>query len=74
MTDCGWKLVPIKMTAAMLAASKNAMKDYIDRQPPESKRELGRRHGVHVDVKHQIRWAAAIAAAPHADGEKEDRQ
>tara|TARA_B110000503_G_C7023740_1_gene360922 strand:+ start:124 stop:291 length:168 start_codon:yes stop_codon:yes gene_type:complete len=55
------------MTLAMRAASKNAMKEFIDKQPPEFRAKLGRRHEVSVDLKHQLRWEAAVAAAPHKD-------
>ena len=67
MPPDGWKLVPIKMTLAMRAASKNAMKEFIDKQPPEFRATLGRRHGVSIDIKHKIRWEAAVAAAPHKE-------
>ena len=69
----GWKLVPEHMTLAMLAASKNAMRDYINRLPPGERRKAGRRHGIQEDVKHQIRWAAAIAAAPNNSSRTQEK-
>ena len=60
----GYAVVPIEMTAAMLAASKNAIKEYIDRAPPDHRKKLGKRHGISDEMKHQLRWAAAIKAAP----------
>lgn len=64
LSDAGYAVVPVKLTAAMLAASKGAMKDYIGRQPPELRPKLGRRHGVDDATKYQIRWEAAVKASP----------
>lgn len=60
----GYAIVPRSMTAAMLAASRAAMRDYINRAPPDMRRKLGKRNGVATDVKHQIRFTAAVDAAP----------
>jgi hypothetical protein len=62
----GWKLVPVKMTLAMRAASKRALKDYLDRLPEAERAKLPKRHGTRlgVDLKHDLRYEAAIAAAP----------
>ncbi|MDO8596610.1 MAG: hypothetical protein Q7R45_08300 [Sulfuricaulis sp.] len=65
----GWKLVPVKPTLAMIEASKAAMKQYIDRAPEAERQELGRRGGVGVDIKHEIRYRAMLSAAP-TPGEK----
>lgn len=71
-TPDGWKLVPVKMTLAMRSASKAALKEYIDRLPEAERQKLPRRHGIRlgVDLKHELRYAAAIKAAPqYVNGE-----
>lgn len=68
----GWKLVPVKLTAAMLAASKRAMKDYIERFPATERSRKAR--AIPVDLKHEMRFAAVIAAAPPPASPPQDTQ
>jgi hypothetical protein len=59
------------MTLAMRSASKAALREYINRLPPAERAKYDGLHGglkVNVNLKHELRYQAAIAAAPEAPG------
>ena len=68
----GWKLVPVEPTMAMECAYRAALKDYIERLPPEQRKMArksgrGKYGGMRVNdetVKIKIRWRAMLNAAP----------
>lgn len=65
-----WQMVPTKPTAAMCAAYKLALKEYIERSPDKYQSKRNRR-GMRVPeaVKIEIRWQAMLRAAPIPNGE-----
>jgi hypothetical protein len=64
----GWKLVPKNLNLQMRMAAKRAMKEYIDRMPDEARAKMPRSEygGVRVatNLKYDLRYAAAVRAAP----------
>jgi hypothetical protein len=62
-----WIAVPATPTVAMCAAYRNAMRDYINRLPPElrkARKAYPRGYIVPEADKIAIRWRAMLAAAP----------
>lgn len=65
----GWKLVPKTLTPEMRAAAKRAMTEYIKKLSPEVRARMPQyKDGggviVPTNLKFDLRYAAAVAAAP----------
>jgi len=58
----GWKLVPEEPTEAMMVAYRGALKDMIERLPPEQRAH--RKRPIREPFKGLGRWRAMLKAAP----------
>jgi hypothetical protein len=64
----GCRVVPKYLTPEMRHAAKRAMKEYIDKMPPETRARMPRRSNgeilIPTNLKYDLRYMAAIKAAP----------